>query len=159
MIRLGNRLLMVALMLVVGIAFVACNDDNNGSTKKNISSTKKSTVDPFPIEIATGDNLVQGQNLYNQHCAACHGTDGEGEQPDPFAPGSAPPHDASGHTWHHPDQANLSTVLNGGVTMPGFSDKLSTDEALLILGYIKTWWGEDELEVQRQRTEAFADSQ
>ena len=48
-----------------------------------------------------------GRQLYAQHCASCHGDRLQG-QPDwksPLPSGRmpAPPHDASGHTWHHPD--------------------------------------------------------
>src|SRR5690606_7280392 len=51
--------------------------------------------------------LALGQELYAMHCASCHGADLEG-QPDwklPLPSGRlpAPPHDASGHSWHHPD--------------------------------------------------------
>ncbi len=152
-----NGLLLIVLLLIVSIGLVACNDDKDDSSEDETSNPVSSIS--IPIDVLTGDNLLQGQELYNQHCAECHGENGEGEQPDPYAPGSAPPHDVTGHTWHHPDQVNLSTVLNGGATMSGFNEKLSTDEAMLILGYIKTWWGEDELEVQRQRTEAFTASQ
>src|SRR5690606_36142172 len=50
-----------------------------------------------------------GESLYRDQCAACHGVDLEGETPDwqvrdadGYLP--APPHDETGHTWHHPDQ-------------------------------------------------------
>src|SRR5690606_30865838 len=49
-----------------------------------------------------------GQKVYAAQCAACHGARLEGQPnwrvrgPDGRLP--APPHDASGHTWHHPDE-------------------------------------------------------
>ena len=48
-----------------------------------------------------------GRALYEQHCAACHGANLEG-QPDWRSPDEsglypAPPHDETGHTWHHDD--------------------------------------------------------
>jgi mono/diheme cytochrome c family protein len=61
----------------------------------------------------------------------------------------APPHDATGHTWHHPDQV-LFDLTKFGVqpiagpdyrsAMPAFGDKLSDDEILAILSYIKSTW-------------------
>jgi mono/diheme cytochrome c family protein len=71
----------------------------------------------------------------------------------------APPHNNDGHTWHHPDQVNFATAWLGRTiagTMPSFRDKLSPDELILILAYIKTWWNEDSLAVQLDRTRATA---
>ena len=52
-------------------------------------------------------DIAQGEDLYREYCAACHGADLEGQPdwrsagPDGVLP--APPHDETGHTWHHPD--------------------------------------------------------
>ena len=52
--------------------------------------------------------LVTGRQLYVAHCASCHGANLEGQanwqtrRPDGKLP--APPHDATGHTWHHADR-------------------------------------------------------
>ena len=53
-------------------------------------------------------DLDRGQALYADSCAACHGANLEG-QPDWRVPGAdgilpAPPHDETGHTWHHDNQ-------------------------------------------------------
>lgn len=59
-----------------------------------------------------------GARIYTQHCAACHGTRGQGQPdwrergPDGLLP--APPHDESGHTWHHPD-AQLFAITKYGL--------------------------------------------
>lgn len=110
----------------------------------------------FPIE---PDGA--GQALYEQHCGACHGIDGAGQPPDASGLITAPPHDNSGHTWHHPDQANFATVYTGrhvpgAYPMPAFDDKLSTEEIISILAYIKQWWGEQERATQREITLNFA---
>jgi mono/diheme cytochrome c family protein len=110
-------------------------------------------TDPrFPIQ-PSGEGLV----LYEQYCAACHGINGEGQPPDPLAFGAAPPHNADGHTWHHADQSNFLTVWQGAIHMPGFYDRLSPDEIVLILAYIKTWWHEDQLARQMELTQSIAD--
>ena len=109
---------------------------------------------------------AMGKTLYEQNCASCHGTDGEG-QPDWKTPGEngvypAPPHTAEGHTWHHPDQQLLDIMANGGAmpssTMPGFGEQLSEEEMLAILAHIKTFWGERELEFQEQVTNQYIGS-
>lgn len=115
----------------------------------------------YPIPPATGETLAAGKRLYEQHCALCHGVNGEGEQPDPLAPGAAPPHNADGHTWHHADQQNFATVWYGrGAqgTMPPFYNRLTPDEIIQVLAYIKTWWEADELAQQIELTQRAADA-
>jgi mono/diheme cytochrome c family protein len=65
----------------------------------------------------------------------------------------APPHDSSGHTWHHPDTVLLSVIANGSdpaskSTMPAFKDKLTVDEMSAILEFFKSRWDKDEREYQ-----------
>jgi len=97
--------------------------------------------------------VARGKPLYAAHCAACHGADLAG-QPNwrvPDAEGflPAPPHDASGHTWHHPDDqlfaiTKLGTAaLVGGdyrTRMIGFGEVLSDDDILAVLAYVKSTW-------------------
>jgi mono/diheme cytochrome c family protein len=114
-------------------------------------------TDPrFPIEAADAETLEAGKALYDHFCAACHGIDGTGQQPDPLAPGAAPPHNAEGHTWHHADQQNFLTVWQGSIHMPGFYKRLTPDEIISILAYIKTWWLPDQVEHQIEQTQLIA---
>lgn len=61
--------------------------------------------------------VSRGMEVYGQACASCHGNNLEG-QPDwrqrntqGFLP--APPHDDSGHTWHHSDEVLFDLTKNG----------------------------------------------
>lgn len=108
-----------------------------------------------PLRIPTDDAavLAQGAAVYAEHCAACHGVDLEGEpdwrirRPDGTLP--APPHDASGHTWHHSD-AELVAMTRHGIlpfapegyrsTMPAFDGILDDDEIHAVIAYIKSHW-------------------
>jgi len=51
--------------------------------------------------------VARGEAVYRMHCASCHGRNLEGQpewqsrDKEGFLP--APPHDESGHTWHHPE--------------------------------------------------------
>jgi mono/diheme cytochrome c family protein len=96
-----------------------------------------------------------GAKVYAAHCAACHGAKLEG-QPDwrnrlPNGRLPAPPHDESGHTWHHPDDVLFGITKHGLVPgkyapkdyqsdMPAFAGKLSDDEIWAALAYIKMHW-------------------
>ena len=97
--------------------------------------------------------VALGEQVYREHCAACHGADLEG-QPDwqirraPDGRLPAPPHDESGHTWHHSDEV-LFRITKYGVSalVPGYeSDMLAytavlTDEEIWsVLAFIKSRW-------------------
>ena len=96
---------------------------------------------------------ADGQILYATHCASCHGVRLEG-QPQwrvRLANGllPAPPHDASGHTWHHGD-SYLFAVTKYGIerllgqhypnAMPIYDGVLSDREIIAVLSYIKSQW-------------------
>lgn len=113
------------------------------------------TVPPMPTLDASV--VARGEQLYAQYCAACHGVNLEGA-PNwqvRLADGSlpAPPHDSSGHTWHHPDPLLIAITRNGGdpainSRMPAFGAQLSDDEINAIFTFIKSRWGEKERQYQ-----------
>lgn len=99
--------------------------------------------------------VADGQRIYKAECASCHGAQLEGQAnwrsrlPDGRLP--APPHDETGHTWHHPDQLNFATTKHGGAKsapagfvsgMPAFGEKLTDREIWATLAYIKSRWPE-----------------
>lgn len=110
-------------------------------------------------------DLARGQTLYAQHCASCHGADLTGQpnwrerKPDGRLP--APPHDASGHTWHHPMDMLFDMTKHGLVPplapegyqsdMPGFGSVLSDDEIRDVLAYIESTWPEQVRAAREQR--------
>ena len=103
------------------------------------------------------DVQALGRKVYAAHCAACHGAKLEG-QPDwriRDARGllPAPPHDASGHTWHHPDDV-LFRITKYGVAraanlkdyqsaMPAYEGVLTDAEIIAVLSWIKSQWPGD----------------
>ncbi len=109
-----------------------------------------------PVPTLNSDQVMQGAALYAQNCASCHGANLEGVPnwkktlPDGSLP---PPHDSSGHTWHHPDTLLLRIIADGGdpdfnSKMPAFKDKLTEDQMRLILDFIKSKWDKDKREFQ-----------
>lgn len=112
----------------------------------------------------TAEQIELGQEVYAANCASCHGANLEG-QPDwrrRKANGRmpAPPHDASGHTWHHADRP-LFTITKLGVgavvpgyesDMPAFEGILSDDEIAAVLAFIKSTWPERERGFQAEVT-------
>ena len=94
-----------------------------------------------------------GLVVYADNCASCHGVALGGQanwrqrDADGYLP--APPHDETGHTWHHPD-SYLFLMTKYGIesmigksypnNMPAYEDKLTDEEILAVLSYIKSTW-------------------
>jgi len=88
----------------------------------------------------------RGQEVYNASCASCHGGPTGGRIDD-----YPPPHNANGHTWHHPDCALVRVTRDGSsgapeyappgaIPMQGFKDKLSPADIAAVIAFIKTMW-------------------
>ena len=105
-----------------------------------------------PEAAASVVTLAQGKDIYAANCASCHGANLEG-QPDWRRRSEngrmpAPPHDETGHTWHHADsdlftitKLGLSAVVPGYESdMPAFEKILSDTEISAVLDYIKSTW-------------------
>ena len=146
---MGRALLLAGIGLVSAAAAAALAGGGGSESAAEV------TVLGEPL---TPEELVRGEEVYAEACASCHGADLEG-QPDwkrrlPSGRMPAPPHDESGHTWHHSDQ-DLIAITRDGVAavvsgyesdMPAFGGTLSGAEIAAVLGYIKSTWPE------RQRT-------
>ena len=118
------------------------------------------------VSQVSAETLAQGQQVYTARCASCHGPTGEGQKPEaPLEPDEtgrfpAPPHDGTGHTWHHDDDLLFRIVVEGGMggdmfyEMPAFGESLSDDEIWAVLAHIKTMWTDEQRSIQHERTEA-----
>ena len=108
-----------------------------------------------------------GKSLYAAHCALCHGSRLEGQprwrERDAAGRLPAPPHDASGHTWHHPDDllfritkygvAKAANLKDYDSAMPAYEGILSDREIVAVLSWIKAQWPP---EVRRHQDEVNA---
>lgn len=119
------------------------------------------------LDSAETANLELGATVYEASCANCHGVNLEG-QPDWKTPNEdgtwkSPPHDESGHTWHHPDAYILDRIYNGTTgldasmqvdsNMPAFEDVLSDEEIQAVLDFIKSQWPQDIRDAQAARSQ------
>ena len=111
----------------------------------------------------TAQTIALGKQVYDANCAACHGAKLEGQpdwrtrRDDGHLP--APPHDPSGHTWHHPDQVLFEITKHGvqrfagkdyASDMPAFEGRLSDEEIRAVLAWIKDSWPQD---IRRKQAE------
>lgn len=118
----------------------------------------------FLGEPVTPAQIEQGRQVYAANCASCHGAKLEG-QPDwkrrlENGRMPAPPHDESGHTWHHADRQIFTITRDGiGAVVPGyesdmpvFEGTLSDAEIAAVLSFIKSTWPERERGFQAEVT-------
>ena len=110
-----------------------------------------------------------GRSVYAQTCAICHGATLQGQpnwregNPDGTYP--APPHDQTGHTWHHGDAMLLDYIRRGGQAvlddmdvafpsgMPALESVLTEAEIDAVLAYIKSTWPDRIRAAQDERTQ------
>jgi mono/diheme cytochrome c family protein len=104
---------------------------------------------------ANPNQVAEGKIIYAENCASCHGAKLEGQKNwrQPLAEGglAAPPHDQTGHTWHHSDKLLFKYPKFGGLAvapkgfksnMPGFKDILNDPKIWAVLAFIKSTWPE-----------------
>ncbi len=114
-----------------------------------------------------GRDLQAGKILYAEQCASCHGVNLEGQpnwqSPDENGMLPAPPHDETGHTWHHDNRLLFDYTRLGGKAllaargvefnsgMPGFAETLTDEDIWNILAYIRSTWPSRVQEIQAAR--------
>ncbi len=162
MIRRGSsRISLLVLVTSLALLAAACSDEAPGTASE-----------PPPADTSDGppaldeQRIESGRELYGLECEVCHGADLQGD-PDwktPNTDGSfrPPPQDASGHTWHHPDQLLVEIIREGsGSTlsaMPLYGDILTQDEILSMIEFFKSTWGPEERLFQWERTQVAQES-
>ena len=112
-------------------------------------------ISPSP-NLREPPRIAAGKSVYDIHCASCHGGNLEG-QPNwtsrlPNGRLQAPPHDDSGHTWHHSNEVLFALAKYGmkppyapagyPSDMPAFARTLSDDDIWNVLGFIQSRWSD-----------------
>lgn len=126
-------------------------------------NSQSSYIDPADKSL-----VASGKPIYLTYCASCHGANLEGQADWRIRKSNgrlpAPPHDESGHTWHHADRVLIEITRNGlvpGVTapegyvsdMPAYNALLSDHEIRAVLAYIKSSWPKQARDRQKQITQ------
>jgi len=143
-------------LLSVAFAFLA------GTILYALWAERKTPADPDDAQ-----QVARGKCVYTQYFAVCHGVRLEGQpkwqEKLPTGRMPAPPHDASGHTWHHPDSVLFGITKHGLVPgkyappsyqsdMPAFGTALSDEGIWAVLAYIKSSWPSDIRKAQHEMT-------
>ena len=140
--RMTERLIATLVLAFggLGVGLVA----QPGSAQK-----KQLLLQPDDMQI-----VARGKKIYADNCASCHGNYLEGEpnwqRPKADLTMPAPPHDETGHTWHHTDQLLFDLTKYGlgkliknpdyKTNMPIYDGVLEDEEIIAVLSYIKSTW-------------------
>ena len=155
----------VAAFVLVALVLAACASGTPAAPSASGFTTEADDATLASMPELDPDLVAQGEIIYRQNCAACHGARGEGQpnwkekQADGTYP--APPHTVDGHTWHHGDGTLFQYVKEGGAGldipnfksgMPGFAGQLTDEEIIAVLTYIKSLWPEEQQRTQFRAT-------
>lgn len=113
-------------------------------------------------DVTDTKQINRGQKVYQRFCSLCHGAKLEGQpnwrQRNPDGKLPAPPHDETGHTWHHADALLFGIIKEGLVPpyapadyksdMPGWGDTLKDEDILAVLAFIKSRWPAETRKIQ-----------
>lgn len=141
-------------MLAAGVHYVRSQGEDAGREVVFIDASDRTAV-------------TRGKQVYDAQCVACHGARLEGQLdwrvrlPNGRLP--APPHDETGHTWHHPDAVLFDIVKHGLVPgrtapsgyesdMPAYVGILSDADIVAVMAYIKSTWPDEVRAMQEQIT-------
>ena len=151
-----NKVVIVSLAIVVSVlGLAACSSEQEPlpASAKFVASTPASQAE---IHEPLAETTELGAKLYAASCLSCHG-DRKGEG----GTGLAPPHNRTGHTWHHPDAQLKERIFNGTIgfgQMPAFKDKLTEEEVNAVLTFINTWWTEEQRADQADISKRYQDA-
>ena len=121
---------------------------------------------PMPaVPTLDAAQVAQGKQIYQQKCLICHGENGVGAPnwrvPDANGNFPPPPHDDTGHTWHHPDRVLYEAIHDGmhdplrpnsPLRMPAFGDTFSDADIRAVIVYLKSLWNREHQEFQWMQT-------
>ena len=129
------------------------------TTSQAVATTK---ADPNNAQ-----QVKRGKLIYNRFCSFCHGANLKGQKnwrtrkDDGRLP--APPHDETGHTWHHADDLIFGITKFGLVPpygpknyqsdMPAWGSTLNDADIWAALAYIKSRWPSEQQKLQQEITD------
>jgi mono/diheme cytochrome c family protein len=86
----------------------------------------------MPLSAFAMGDALHGQQLYQTHCAGCHGVDGVSTMPQA-------PHLARPEIFTQTDQQLTESIRNGGNTMPPFFGILRGNDFADVISYLRTF--------------------
>jgi len=136
-----NNLGLGVIFFTIFSALVACNQQPTESSVGTGNSPSRSYNET---------QLADGQRVFVTHCAKCHGVNAEGDalwrkmgDDGKYPP---PPLNGTGHAWHHSRAVLKNAIENGSKpgqgNMPGWKDKLSSEEIENVISWFQSKWSD-----------------
>jgi len=97
------------------------------------------------------EQLLRGEQLFRQNCAACHGQNAEAtpdwKKTDANGNYPPPPLNGTAHAWHHDMDLLRRTVREGGAKlggqMPAFEGILGAEDIDSVIAFFQSKWPDD----------------
>ena len=147
-ILLTVAVLLAGAYLVLQSGVIPANADTNPgaveiwAAKTSLESTvdRKAPKRPDPVAM-TDENLIDGINLYSQHCALCHGTGQGGASASPLAKGlnPSPPQLATHGVEDDTEGVSFWKIKHGirWTGMPAWKDTLNDKQIWTLALFLK----------------------
>lgn len=105
-------------------------------------------VPAAPPRSQDATQLALGEQVFRQHCVACHGNEAQGDanwrKRDADGHYPAPPLNGTGHAWHHSTEALIDVIRDGSPAgqgkMPAWAGKLSEREIAAVVAWFQSRW-------------------
>lgn len=116
----------------------------------------------------TDAQVQQGEKLFADNCASCHGNKAQGLAEDwrktgPDGKYPPPPLNGTAHAWHHPRKVLRRTIRQGGIkiggSMPPFAEQLKAEEIDAIIAWFQTHWPDKIYNIWMERDQAATGNQ
>jgi mono/diheme cytochrome c family protein len=133
-------IIFVLVVIAVNVYGFLFSDDGQSESNARESPTVQQTRESTPTqepressEVTTEVSLEQGEKIFSNNCAACHGRDGGGV----VGPALAD-NEKLADTTHV-----LKRILNGKGSMPAFGNRFSDQDIADVASFIRGTWGNE----------------
>lgn len=99
-------------------------------------------------EALATDPVTRGAQVFQSHCAGCHGRTADGQ---PGTPG-VPALNRNGMAMRFTDGEMQRLILERGLSMPAYQGALSSDDVSAVIQYLHTLWTPEQLAEQQERS-------
>jgi mono/diheme cytochrome c family protein len=135
----------ILICILSGLA--ACSDQDSRETLNQQAQARQVSV----MRNQDAAQIQRGRKLFVQNCATCHGNDAQGapnwSQADAKGKYPPPPLNGTGHAWHHPKRALMTTIKYGtarlGGSMPAWQGRLSEQDINDIIAWFQSQWPDE----------------
>lgn len=131
--RLEMTYARIALLVVATSLFaVACSKTDSATTNQSRPAGSASPAS------ASQDEFAATRTVFKKDCVSCHGDDGAGG-PVKLDDGTTlkVPSLREGHALKHKDEEFVKQITKGGDGMPKFEDKLSREQIIDLVRFIR----------------------